>query len=51
MNDLGNLSNEEIKQLQIALTPKFNKFIPIVPTPKQTAALLMNNMRELLYGG
>ena len=49
--DFSNLSPEQIRQLQGALTPKTNKFIPIVPTPKQTAALLMNQIREMLYGG
>jgi len=49
--EINNLSNEEVKQLQTALTPKFNKYIPIGPTPKQTAALLMSQIREMLYGG
>lgn len=49
--DLSSLSPEVIRQLQGALTPKRNKFIPIDPTPKQTAALLMNSVREMLYGG
>lgn len=49
--EISNLSADEIKQLQTALTPKSNKYIPIVPTTKQTAALLMNEMREVLYGG
>ena len=49
--ELSNLSNEELLQLQAALTPKLNKYIPITPTPKQTAALLMNSVKELLYGG
>lgn len=49
--ELSNLSEVEIKQLQTVLTPKMNKYIPIVPTPKQTAALLMNQIREMLYGG
>lgn len=49
--DLTNLSDEQLQKLQTALTPKTNKYIPITPTPKQTAALLMNNVRELLYGG
>lgn len=48
--DLAGLSPEEIRQLQGSLTPKWNKYIPIKPTPKQTAALLMD-VKELLYGG
>lgn len=40
-----------LRQLQTALTPKLNKYIPITPTVKQTAALLMNDVKELLYGG
>ena len=49
--DITKLSEDELRQLQVALTPKMTKYIPITPTPKQTAALLMNNCRELLYGG
>lgn len=49
--DISKLSADQIRELQTALTPKLNKYIPIVPTPKQTAALLMNNTKELLYGG
>lgn len=49
--NLENLSAEQLRELQGALTPKWNKYIPIVPTAKQTAALLMTNVKELLYGG
>lgn len=28
-----------------------SKYIPYIPTPKQTAFLLINDVRELLYGG
>ena len=49
--DLSNLSERELRDLQTALTPKTNKYIPIVPTAKQTAALLMNNKKDILYGG
>lgn len=45
------MSGKQIRELQGALTPKTNKYIPIIPTPKQTAALLMNDIKELLYGG
>lgn len=47
----SSLGADEIKQMQLALTPRMNKYIPSTPTPKQTAALLMNNVKELLYGG
>lgn len=49
--DISNLSPESLKQLQTAMTPRLNKYIPISPTPKQRAALLLNTWRELLYGG
>ena len=49
--DLSNLSVEQLRQLQNTLTPKWTKYIPITPTPKQTAALLMDNVKEMLYGG
>lgn len=51
MGDWSNLSSDQIGQIQRALTPKWTKYIPITPTPKQTAALLMDNVKELLYGG
>lgn len=50
MLNLQKLSPEEIRQLQGSLTPRWNKFMPGTPTPKQTAALLMD-VKELLYGG
>ena len=49
--ELNKLSEEQLNQLLTSLTPKTNKYIPITPTPKQTAALLMNDIREMLYGG
>ena len=49
--DLSNLSVEQLRQLQNTRTPKWTKYIPITPTPKQTAALLMANVKDLLYGG
>ena len=45
------LSNIDVMALQKALTPRLTKYIPITPTPKQTAFLLMNNTKEILYGG
>lgn len=45
------LSGVDIDQLQKLLTPKLTKYIPYDPTPKQRAFLLMNDTREILYGG
>ena len=45
------LSSIDTEQLQRLLTPRLTKYIPIEPTPKQRAFLLMNDTRELLYGG
>ena len=44
--DLSGLSREQIIQLQTTLSPKWTKYIPITPTPKQTAALLMDDVKE-----
>lgn len=49
--DMSKMTAVQIKELQQALTPRLNKYIPVTPTPKQTSALLMNTERELLYGG
>ena len=51
MVDISSMPSEQIRQLQQAMTPRLNKYIPITPTPKQIAALLLNSWRELLYGG
>lgn len=48
--DFSRLSESDLSRLQAALTPKWTKYIPITPTPKQTAALLMDNVKEMLYG-
>lgn len=45
------LNNIDINSLKKALTPRLTKYIPITPTPKQTACLLMNDTKEILYGG
>lgn len=45
------LSNVDIMKLQKALTPRLTKYIPYDPTPKQSAFLLMNEKKEVLYGG
>ena len=33
------------------LTPKMSKYCPYIPTPKQAAFLLLDDVREVLYGG
>lgn len=48
--DVSRLTEEELLNLKRALTPKMTKYIPITPTPKQTAALLCDD-KEILYGG
>lgn len=45
------LSGIDLSQLQSALTPRLTKYIPFSPTPKQSAFLLMNDAKEILYGG
>lgn len=45
------LSNIDISSLQGLLTPRLTKYIPYDPTPKQRAFLLMNDTKEILYGG
>ena len=45
------LSNVDVAALQKALTPRLTKYIPYEPTPKQRAFLLMNDVKEVLYGG
>lgn len=45
------LSGIDLRELQQALKPRLTKYIPYTPTPKQTAFLVMNNVREVLYGG
>lgn len=49
--ELEIFNESQLASLQAAMTPKLNKYIPIAPTTKQTAALLMNNVYEMLYGG
>jgi predicted phage terminase large subunit-like protein len=45
------LSNIDLNSLQQLLTPRLTKYIPYDPTVKQRAFLLMNDTREILYGG
>jgi len=46
--DLGNV---DLQSLQGLLTPRLTKYVPYDPTPKQRAFLLMNDTKEILYGG
>lgn len=41
----------DLATLQAVLTPRLTKYIPYDPTPKQRAFLLMNDAKEILYGG
>lgn len=50
MSDLD-ISPEMLERLSGMLKPKLNKYIPYEPTTKQTAFLLMNDRKEILYGG
>ncbi|MNB76616.1 Terminase-like family protein [compost metagenome] len=45
------LSGIDLAELQRALSPRLTKYIPIEPTAKQAACLLMNGTKEILYGG
>lgn len=45
------LSGIDASELQSLLTPRLTKYIPYDPTPKQRAFLLMNDTKEILYGG
>lgn len=45
------LSNVDLQSLQGLLTPRLTKYVPYEPTPKQRAFLLMNDAKEILYGG
>lgn len=46
-----NLDSATVEQLRQALKPRLTKYIPHDPTPKQSAFLLMNDTKEVLYGG
>lgn len=50
LNVLKDLSRSEKQKLQKLLTPKFTKYIPHTPTPKQAAFMLLDN-KEAFYGG
>lgn len=45
------LNGIDTGSLQKLLTPRLTKYIPFNPTPKQRAFLLMNDTKEILYGG
>lgn len=45
------LNGTDTESLQRLLTPRLTKYIPFEPTPKQRAFLLMNDTKEILYGG
>lgn len=48
--DLNQIPRSELMKLQRLLTPKMTKYVPHVPTPKQSAFLLLDN-KEAFYGG
>lgn len=50
-NSMADLSNVNLAELQRLLSPRLTKYIPYTPTPKQAAFLLMNEHKEVLYGG
>lgn len=45
------LTGIDLAELQTMLTPRLTKYVPFTPTPKQAAFLLMQNQKEILYGG
>lgn len=45
------LTGIDLTELQAYLTPRLTKYIPFEATPKQSAFLLMNDCKEILYGG
>lgn len=45
------MNREEQFALNKALTPKLTKYIPHIPTVKQRAGLLLDDTREVFYGG
>lgn len=51
MIDINNLNENQLAELQKLLTPKMSKFCPWEPTAKQAAFLLMDSVKEVLYGG
>lgn len=51
LDALAIMDSPEAAQLSKLLTPRLTKYIPYEPTAKQRAFLLMNNQKEVLYGG
>ena len=52
LNELNiDMKDIDTESLQKLLTPRLTKYIPYDPTPKQRAFLLMNQSKEILYGG
>lgn len=51
MSSSIDLEGVDLQSLQSILTPRLTKYIPYDPTPKQRAFLLMNDAKEILYGG
>ncbi len=41
----------DLSRLSTLLTPKMSKYCPYTPTPKQAAFLLLDDVKEVLYGG
>lgn len=50
LKKIKDLSRSEKQKLQKLLTPKFTKYIPHSPTPKQAAFMLLD-CKEAFYGG
>lgn len=48
--DLKSIKHSDLVSLQRLLTPKMTKYVPHVPTAKQSAFLLLND-KEAFYGG
>lgn len=45
------LTEEERSLLRRRLTPRLNNYIPVTPTERQTVFLLLDDIKEALYGG
>lgn len=48
---LADLSEAQVAALELALTPDIGPWVPYRPTPKQTAAFLLEDVLEVGYGG
>lgn len=47
----ADLTPENQSRLRVLLTPRWNRFIAHEPHPRQHAGLLLNEKREMLFGG